>query len=111
MTNQKIFLVRDCVSQMTVSYYEYPNAGILIRNNFKYFEKMNPYYKDDWLIYEIGEYNSKGDPVFKSCDDFITHSWSEFNYPEEVSEPLSEKEKDSLRLQPTGVTGNAPSNL
>lgn len=111
MTNKKIFMVVDDVSSMVVSYYEFPNAGILIRNNYKYFEKMNPYYKDDWRILEIGSYSDNGNPEFYTCDNFIAHPWSEFNYPEEAAEPLSEKDKESLRTQPVGTTGNPPANL
>lgn len=111
MTNRKIFLVYDDVAAMTVGYYEAPNAGILIRNNYKYFEKMNPYYKDDWRIFEIGEYTDNGRPSFYTYDNFITHPWSEFNYPEYSANPLDEKEKASLQSQPTGVTGNPPPNL
>lgn len=111
MMNRKIFMVVDDVSSITVSYYEVPNAGILIRNNYKYFEKMNPYYKEDWRILEIGYYTDDGKPVFYTFDKFLTHSWSEFNYPEEAALPLNDKEKSKLTTQPTGITGNPPPNL
>lgn len=111
MMNRKVFLVVDDVACMTVGYYECPNAGILIRNNYKYFEKMNPYYKDDWRIFEVGEYTENGNLNFYSYDSFITHPWSEFNYPEEPAKPLSDSEKVSLSSQRSGITGNPPPNL
>lgn len=111
MQSRKVFWVHDSVNNITVSYYECPSAGILIRNNFKYFEKMNPYYKEDWRIVEVGCMNESNVPVFYDTESFVFHDWSEYNYPEEVAKPLSPEEGAALRNQPSGTVGNPPPSL
>lgn len=107
--SKKVFLIVDDVEERTVAYYEAPNFAIVIRNNYKVFEKINPNYQSDWKVYEIGEYQP-GEilPVFLvSICDYIPHSWSEFNFPEEVVQKMSDSEQKQLQSQPP-VVGEVP---
>lgn len=110
--SKQFYMVFDTIEQKAVSFYDSVNVGVVIRNNYKVFEKINPYYKEDWKIYEVGFVDqSTGLPVFYATKDFKEKSWSEFNYPEVVGKSLSKDEAEDLRNQPTGVSGNPPPNL
>ncbi|MCZ2856781.1 MAG: hypothetical protein O2U62_06775 [Candidatus Bathyarchaeota archaeon] len=105
---KKVFLITDEVEERTVAYYEAPNFGIVVRNNYKMFEKINPNYQTDWKVFEVGVY-AKGAviPLFYTDDKYIIHHWNEFNFPEEVVQKMNDSEQKKLQAQPP-VVGEVP---
>lgn len=103
---KNIYLVFDNIDNKVLSYFDAPTFGHVIRNNWRFFQKMNPYFDEDWLVFEVGSISDNGMPVFYS--DFKSLDWSEYLNPEIQSERLSMKEQSQLRSQPAGVTGNPP---
>lgn len=105
---KKVFLITDEVEERTVAYYEAPNFGIVVRNNYKMFEKINPNYQTDWKIYEIGYYDGADlIPSFFHREGYAVHHWNEFNFPEEVVQKMSDSEQKKLQSQPP-VVGEVP---
>lgn len=103
---KNIYMVFDNIDNKVLSYFDAPTFGHVIRNNWRFFYKMNSYFDDDWLVYEVGYIADTGMPVFH--DDFVSVNWSDYLTPEIQAERLSVREQSQLRSQPAGITGNPP---
>lgn len=103
---KNIYLIFDDIDNKVLSYFDAPTFGHVIRNNWRFFQKMNSFFDEDWLVFEVGTISDSGMPVF--YDDFKPVSWSDYLTPEIQADRLSLKEQSQLRSQPSGVTGNPP---
>lgn len=107
---KSVFVVFDKTENRTVGYFEAPTFGHLIRNNWQYFQKINPYFYEDWQGIEIGIVGADGLVCPHCSESFKVHSWDEYDNPEYVASRMSDDERRKLENQPAGITGNPPPN-
>lgn len=108
---KSVFVVFDKTENRAVGYFEAPTFGHIIRNNWQYFKKINPYFYEDWQGIEIGSVGADGLICpYLGSELFKYHSWEEYESPEYVSAKMSDEERRKLELQPVGITGNPPPN-
>lgn len=89
-----LFVIYNKVYNHLDSVLVEPSAGVAIRNNSPYLQKMNPHFLEDTVLYDYGFFEeSDGLPRFVPIPDPVAHDWSEYKHPETPVEPLPQGTK------------------
>lgn len=73
-----------------------PSAGLAIRDNSQFLNRVSPHFQEDLVLYEIGEFSDDG-LSFSALGSPVSHSWDEYKHPEVPATPLTEEEKKSVQ--------------
>lgn len=95
MKQIKLFSVVDNEKGINVGYFEATSAHKVIRDNWRYFKKLNAHFHEDWTIHEILDISNVGLPVENSQKN-VEHSWDEYDIKEEEAKVMSDEEKQRL---------------
>lgn len=76
----KAFAVYNKVYDRVEGVYTAPTAGLAIRDNTPFLQRVSPHFLEDLELREFGNFSSDG-LTFIPCEP-VVHSWDEYKQPE-----------------------------
>lgn len=93
-----LYSVYDAEKKATVAYFEATSARKVIRDNWRFFKKVNPYFYEDWLIAEVATLLDDG-RVDPSSARWTLVSWDEYDLTEAKAQPMTSEQISELKSQ------------
>lgn len=95
-----LYAVYSKEENKVVAYYEATSPTIVLRNNFRIFDKINAFWSQDWQICDYGELNNAGILVGISPHVYDSDEFPKlFKFPDVSAKPLDASEQEALKSQ------------